>query len=116
MLGSIFKRCRCDFSLCRYPKTIHAERHAPARTKKSPPRGPETFLSSLLKAVAASAVLHVAGIADVDGLELAVAAVHIELTLRNAARDAAVDHIAIHIPPPYPLNMRKNKKNYQKPR
>ena len=88
----------------------------PRPNEKEPPRGPETLLSSLLKAVAAGTVLHVAGIADVDGLELAVAAVHIELAVRNAARHAAVDHIAIHIPPPYPLNMRKNKKNYQKPR
>ena len=64
----------------------------------------------LLEAVAAGAVLAVAGIAHMDGLKLAVAAIHVELALRNAARNAAVDHITVHISPPHKGNMRKSTK------
>lgn len=76
--------------------------------KKAPMRGQPSV--PLLKAVAAGAVLAVAGIAHMDGLQLAVAAVHIELALRNAARNAAVDHITVHISPPHKVNMRKSAK------
>ena len=80
----------------------------PKDTKKAPMRGQPSM--PLLKAVAAGAVLAVAGIAHMDGLQLAVAAVHIELALRNAARNAAVDHITVHISPPHKFNMRKSAK------
>ena len=119
--GLYLKQLRCDSSLCRYEKTIRPEpcramsvnpfSRLPAPqngTKKSPVRG-ETSVP-LLKAVAASAVLAVAGIAHMDGLQLAVAAIHVELALRNAARNAAVDHITVHISPPHKGNMRKSAK------
>ena len=96
--GLYLKQLRCDSSLCRYEK-IFALSHAALRqpfsrlpaarkAQKKPPRG-ETSVP-LLEAVAASAVLAVAGIAHMDGLKLAVAAIHVELALRNAARNAAV--------------------------
>ena len=117
--GLYLKQLRCDSSLCRYEKTIRPKpcrayqpifkaARSSKRHKKAPVRG-ETSVP-LLKAVAAGAVLAVAGIAHMDGLQLAVAAVHIELALRNAARNAAVDHITIHISPPHKVNMRKSAK------
>ena len=69
----------------------------------------------LLKAVAAGAVLAVASIAHMDGRQFTMAAVHIELAFRNAARNAAVDHIAIHISPPHKVNMRKSGKIIKNP-
>ena len=48
-------------------------------------------LVSLLEAVAASTMLTVAGVANVNLIELAMHAVRIELALRYAARNAAVD-------------------------
>ena len=119
--GLYLKQLRCDSSLCRYEKTIRPEPcrdmsvnlfsrpPAPQKgTKKAPVRG-ETSVP-LLKAVAAGAVLAVTGIAHMDGRELAVAAVHIELALRNAARNTAVDLILVHISPPHKVNMRKSTK------
>ena len=85
----------------RLPAAQMAQKKAPMRGQPSMP---------LLKAVAAGAVLAVAGIAHMDGRKLAVAAVHIEPALRNAARNAAVDLILVHISPPHKVNMRKSAK------
>ena len=88
-------------------------------SKKEPPQGlPCTAArhsTPLLIAVAAGAVLAFASVADVDGLQLAVAAVHIELAFRDPARNAAVDLIVVHRYLLYEGNMRKSRKIIQNP-
>ena len=58
-------------------------------------------LVSLFVAVAASAVLAVASVADVNAIELAVHSVLIEFAVGHTAGNAAID-ILCHVNPPCP--------------
>ena len=72
---------------------------------------PSARSGTLAEAVAASAVLAVAGVSDVNGRELAVHAVAVVLTVCHPAGDAAVDSVLHIVTSLSAVSMRKNHEN-----